>query len=513
MMIPTTTQPSSLSELDATKLAGGATVTLLGKIVNSLFQASSQIILARFLEPSLFGIYAIGWTLLNLVEVIAPLGLERGVLRFGSRYSRAEPAVLKSVIIESLGLALTSGLLISLGVYFSAPWLAERVFHKPALTLAIRGFAFAFPFLAGLNVASAATRISQQMKFSAYAEDIGQPLTNLILIVIFLYLGGNLLGSIAAGVISFGVGFLLAVYYLKRLFPEVFSSSVKLIPLVKDLLAFSLPASGSGIFVFLIMRMDRLMLGSFRPAAEVGIYQAVSQLSIIFVFILTAFAAMLSPMITELYHKNEIQRLEALYRISTKWGFYLSLPVFLVMCFAPREIILTLFGPLYGAGEWPVVILAIGQLVNVGTGAVGPLLLMTGHQNRWLLNSSVILGANIMLNWILIPRWGLIGAALSTTCSISVLYLLGVRDLKRLLNISPYDRRYFKGLVAVVIAAILIIGLHSLQIRPALLNVALMGLTAEIVFWGMLLGLGLDAEDHRFLQTLRASLARWKFKV
>src|SRR5436190_2929524 len=370
MIVPTTTQPNNPAELDATKLAGGATVTLLGKVANSLFQFISQILLARFLEPSLFGIYALGWTLLSLVEMLAPLGLERGVLRFGARYSRAEASGLKSVIVQSLRLALTSGLLISLGVYFSAPWLVDQVFHKPGLTLVIRGLAFAFPLVAGLNVASAANRISQQMKFSTYAEDIGQPLTNLILIALSFYLGWGLFGSIAAGVISFGVGFLLALFYLKRLFPEVFSPSVELKPLVKDLLAFSLPASGSGIFVFLVMRIDRLMLGHFRPAAEVGVYQAISQLSIVFVFILTAFAAMLSPMITELYHKNEIPRLEALYRISTKWGFYLSLPVFLVMCFAPREIILTLFGPLYGGGELPLIILAFGQLFNVATGAV-----------------------------------------------------------------------------------------------------------------------------------------------
>src|SRR5690242_3650795 len=100
MTISTTSQPANLSELDATKLAGGATVTLLGKVANSLFQASSQIILARFLEPSLFGIYALGWTLLTLIELIAPLGLERGVLRFGARYSRGEVAGLKSVILQ-----------------------------------------------------------------------------------------------------------------------------------------------------------------------------------------------------------------------------------------------------------------------------------------------------------------------------------------------------------------------------------------------------------------------------
>jgi O-antigen/teichoic acid export membrane protein len=504
---------ANLSELDATKLAGGATVTLLGKVANSLFHFISQIILARFLEPSLFGIYALGWTLLSLVELIAPLGLERGVLRFGSRYSRAEASGLKSVILQSLGIALTSGLLISLGVYCAAPWLADSVFHKPALALVIRGFAFAFPLLAGLNVASAATRISQQMKFTAYAEDIAQPLTNLILVALSFYLGWGLAGSIAAAVISFGAGFLLAGYYLRRLFPEAFSPSVKLIPLAKDLLAFSLPASGSGVLIFLVMRIDRLLLGHFRPTAEVGIYQAISQLSIIFVFILAAFGAILAPMITELYHKNEMQRLEELYRISTKWGFYLSLPVCLTICFAPRGIVLTIFGLPYVAGAAPLVILTIGQLVNVGTGAVGPLLIMTGHQNRWLLNASLIVVATLVLNWILIPRWGLIGAALGTTCALIGLYLLGLRDLKRLLNIGPYDRRYLKGLLAAASAGLGLLVLHGLQIKPVLLNVALVGLTAEIIFWGMLLVLGLDAEDRRFIQTLRASLTRLKSKA
>ena len=492
---------------DVTRLAAGAGISLAGKLVGRGLHVVGQIVLARLLGPAGFGLYAIGWTLLRIGGVIAPMGLDRGVIRYAPRYWRTDAAGLKGVLFQSLGLALLSGLLMGAGFYLAAPWLATQVFGKPDLAPVLRLFALAFPLLAGLQVAAAATRVSQRMQFSVYAAEIGQPATNLLLILVFYLLGWRLLGAVAASVASFALAFFLALYYVRRLFPEVFAPQLPSPFLARELLSFSLPASMAGMFTVLTLWADRLMIAYFRPAAEVGIYQAASQTAILFAAILGGFNLVLAPMIVDLHHKGERARLEELFRVSTKWVLYISLPAFLVICFAPRPLMTVVFGPDYARGWLPLVILAAGQMVNAGTGAVGLLLIMTGHPNRWLWLSGTMLLVNIVLNLVLIPRWGITGAALASAGAVSGLFLLGLLQVKRTLRLWPYDRRYLKGLLAAGVTTAALFLLRTWTTAPPALDLLLTLLVSGAVFAAVLLLSGLDAEDREFLRFARARLA------
>lgn len=491
---------------DITTLARGTSVALIGRVTGRGLHALGQVILARMLGPEAFGLYAIGWTILRITGLIAPLGLHNGVIRFGSHYWRKDPLGLKGVLFQSLGFVLFSSLLMSSALFLLAPWLAEEVFQKPDLTVILRWFALGLPLMAGLKVASAATRITQRMKFAVYAEDLSQPAVNLVLVLFFYLLGWRLLGAVAAIVISFGIAIVLALYYVKHLFSKTFSARLKSGPSIRKLLTFSLQASFAGIFILLTFWSARLFIGYFRPAAEVGIYQAIDQVPFLFTMILNAFNAIFSPMIADLYHRREFERLEELFRVSTKWGFYLSLPMFLVVCFAPQEMIIVVFGSEYVSGALPLVILVIAQLINVGTGAVGFLLIMTGRQNHWLVFSSVILFLHIILSLLLIPRWGMTGAALATACSISGLFLGGLFQVKRLLGLWPYDYRYLKVLLSTVLTVAALFLLRFTAGVSPVFNLLLTTTVSGIVFGGTLILLGLDGEDKEFIRLIRGHI-------
>ena len=102
-----------------------------------------------------------------------------------------------------------------------------------------------------------------------------------------------------------------------------------------------------GVFTPFLIWVEPLIVGHFRTPAETGVYQAVSQTSTVFAIILSAFAAIFLPLIADLYHKKEFARLEELFRISTKWGLYISLPVFVMLCVFPREILIYVFDGRY----------------------------------------------------------------------------------------------------------------------------------------------------------------------
>ena len=488
---------------DITTLAAGSSVALAGRVTGRMLYAVMQVILARLLGAETFGIYGIGWTVLLIIGTIAPMGLPNGVIRFGSRYWKKNNAALKNMFVQSLGLTLSSSLLIGSVLFLCAPWLAQQVFQKPDLTAVLRWFALAVPLVAGLRVAAAVTRISQRMKFSVYAEDLSQPAANLILVLFFYLLGWRLLGAVAAAVFSFGISLCLALHYIRNLFPEVFVKREKIYASARELFTFSLPTAFIGLFAVLMIRVDRLCIGVFSPAREVGIYHAASQLAVLFFIVLAALSGIFSPMIADLYHKGEMKRLEELFRVSTKWGIYLTMPVFLMICFAPHEMMTVIFGHEYVNGAWPLFILAIGMLINVGAGAVSPLLIMTGHQKRWLVIYSLMLTVNIILNWLLIPRLGMIGAALATAASMSGLSLSGLFQVKRTVGLWPYDYRYLKVLLANA-AAIAVLFLYRLTaIKSQAFTLLWIAVISCCVFGGVLLLLGLDNEDREFIHLIR----------
>ena len=494
--------PIASPDKDVAKLATGASVSLVGKIAGRGFNIASQIVLARFLGPTAFGLYALGLTVTKLIGLISPLGLDRGVLRYGSIYWRKDRTGLKAALTQSLEISFLVGIAAGALMFLSASWLAHQ-YRKPELTIVFRWFALSLPLLGGLKVAAAATRVSQRMKYAVIAEEIFQNLTNLLLIVFFCVMGWGLTGPLLANFISFLGAFLIALFFLKRLFPETFSSKIKSYSLRKDLIYYSLPTSLTNMFNMFLMWTDRLWVGYFRSEADVGIYQAAAQIATLFVIIVGAFGAILSPIIADLYSDKENQRLNDLYKVSTRWGLYLSMPIFLVIIFLPKDVMTAIFGAEYASGSLALIILAIGQLINLATGNVGPVLMMTGHQNRWLITSMIVLGVNFVMNWTLVPLYGLTGAAFSTGVTIGVLFISGLLQARWILNLWPYDRTHLNWILATLPTAIILFMIRALNIDPSILNFIVNMIVSVSVFSTTMLIFGLGPQDKDFIRSVR----------
>ena len=493
---------NTLVNEDIAKLATGASVSMVGKIMGRGSLAVMQIVLARFLGPELFGLYALGYTILRVGELLGHLGLNNGVIHFGSSYWGKDNRNLKRVLYQSIGYAFLSGTLIGALLFLSAPWLAVEVFAKPELTRVLRWFAPAFPLVAGLRVAAAATRISERIIFTVYAEDLLQPLASLFFVGVVYLLGLGLGGAVLASTLSFALAFALALYYVRLIFSSALNTKGYSRRDGKELLLYSLPTAFSGLFTLLTMWIDRLLVGYFQPTSDVGIYQAASQTAMLFGVILTAFNVIFAPMIARLYYSGAKERLAEMYKVSTKWGLYISLPIFLVVLFASGDVMTLIYGAEYQRGAIPLTILSTAQLINAGTGAVGFILIMTGRQQRWLAISAIMFFLDLGLNLMLIPKMGIVGAAIGTAFAVAGLFVLALIQVKYELDLWPYDKRYFKGLLA-TITTVTIILLVRLIPMPIFFFVALIFLFSIITFAGILILLGLDGEDIELVRLVQ----------
>jgi O-antigen/teichoic acid export membrane protein len=163
---------------------------------------------------------------------------------------------------------------------------------------------------------------------------------------------------------------------------------------------------------------DVIMLGLLADPKDVGLYRVAQRGSELIIFSLTAVNMAIAPTVSQLYVQGDFERLQRIFSKSVRWIMVFSLPMALVLIFGGQYILRYVFGAEFVSGRNALAVLACAQLVNAGMGSVGLILNMTGHEKdtaRVLLMTAVL---NILLNALLIPLYGILGAALATGFSL-----------------------------------------------------------------------------------------------
>jgi len=190
----------------------------------------------------------------------------------------------------------------------------------------------------------------------------------------------------------------------------------------------------------LILWTPQSVLGIYRTEDQVGIYNAAFRVANLVTLVLVGVNSAVFPRFATLHAKGEWEKLKRLTQSSSKLMVLACLPFLLGLFIFPEQI-LGLFGDEFTSGATALRIVALGQLVNVGTGSVGGLLNMTGNQRIAMvctIASFVVLAFGCML---LIPKFGAEGAAVSQAAAIGTMMILFTVVCYRRLGFSPLSLR------------------------------------------------------------------------
>ena len=169
----------------------------------------------------------------------------------------------------------------------------------------------------------------------------------------------------------------------------------------------------SGSALLLLSQADILVLGIFRPAAEVAIYGAASTLVALVAMSLVIVNAVIPPIIAELYSQNKRAELEKLLRTTASVAGIPTLGVLVLFIFQGDHLLALVYGEYYAEGGLILTILSVGQLVNVFTGSCGITLTMTGNQTTMMMITLVIGAFTVALALALGSQYGAIGVAVA----------------------------------------------------------------------------------------------------
>lgn len=206
-------------------------------------------------------------------------------------------------------------------------------------------------------------------------------------------------------------------------------------PRLKEQLPSAFPLYQCALFGVALEWLDTLALGAFAPDFEVGVYGAAASAALVMSFLLYASNSIVAPRFARAFRAGETEQLEREARMATRLMGLVALP-FAALLALFAEPLLSVFGPEFTAAVPAFRVLLVGHILNMATGPVGYLLLM-GHRERAFRNNVAIAALiDLLLLALLVPRFGIVGAAAATAAAMVAVNLLHLVACHRELGFS-----------------------------------------------------------------------------
>ncbi len=457
----------------------GSAAVVLGFIAGSVFQYLLKIVLARGLGPESYGVFVQGLAVVEVAAAASILGLGMAAARFIGYYrgeddaARVSGSVVTSVVI-GLPLAVVVGAL----VHVNAGKIST-VFGEPALEPVLSMFAVLVPLMAFFRLVVAFLRGMGNARYKVYTEDLLRYGTILVLVLFFTVHGLQLHHAVYAYVAGFALVCVVGAYYLRTVFPYRLRDS-RFIP--GELVTFAWPLLVVSVIGVLNSYLDVLMLGWLVDSVRVGIYEvAISLASILYMF-RAGGQYMFLPAVSELYAAESMERIEELYTTMTRWVVTLALPVVAGFLMFPADILQLLLGTDYLPGTIPLAVLSIGVFIAVVDGPSDMMLLATGRTKQLMAAVLAFAAVDAALNLVLIPSYGMVGAAVAMTAGFTVAGLLSFLFVYRGVGMFPSSPVYPRLLAAAVIAAVPVYIVKTVLNASALASAGLGGVYIALYF-------------------------------
>ena len=505
-----TTRTSSF-ERNLIGVAKGGGITLAGKLFTNAIRLVTAFLLARLLGAEQYGMYQLSLNVITLVAGVVLLGFDRALTRFMAiSIARGEDDKTWGILQLGIGIPLLLSVLTNIGLYLLAYPIADQIFHDVRMAPLLQIVSIFASFSALSDVLIGAVRGFKNMHYPVIAKFVVQPVVKLILVGIIAVFGLKVWHA----VVIFGIGELVTAVMLFYFLNELFSLQRPINSArwnVKEMVAYAVPDWLAGLLTTFRINIQALLIGTLGTIAGVGIFAVADQLNKLGHDFYTSINTSADPYIAELHDSGKKKELGQLYQTATKWALTVNLPFFLTFMLFPEQI-LSIFGKSFVGGATALMILACANLVDVGTGMCGTILSMSGYTKLKLVNNIVSISLSIGLNVLLIPRFGIVGAAVSALIVFTALNSIRILQVYYLMRLLPYNRSFLKPVVAALTAFLLIFFLKQwLAVGDNIFFVAIYAFVLLAVFAAMIWLMGISSEDRMLLdRVLQKTRKRFK---
>lgn len=500
----TTPDPDSTSDQSQAvrDIVKGAGVIYIGLVIEIVIAFLAQLLAARYLSISDFGGVTTGVALLNVGAILGTLGLGEGLTRYLPRLDEREQ---RAISLIAVGIVLPLSLLVGAAVYLNASLIAGRIFGDSNVVVSIRIFGAAIPFAGLLTLMIGGIRGRGRSRYQVYVENLARPLVRFGLVVVAVAFGLAQAGFALAYSIPYVVAGVAATGLFLKALPAIQRGlevdRQRFRELGRELLSYSLPFTVSGTTGFLYRNVDIFLVLYFLDSGAVGIYGVAYAAARLMLMFSTAMNYLGTPVASALDKDESISDAVDVYRPVLRWLLLASLPALMPLLVFPESFISSVYRPRYAQGASALAILALGFAVHNVLSAHGSLLRSAGYSRPLAVNSALAAATNVGLNLLLIPEYGVAGAAVATVVAYLLMDLLLLVEMLYFTGETPLAREHLAplALAAPLYAVMWYLAPSVPGTFPWLVGVTgLFGL----VYWGLaLVTVGLSPMDVMILRS------------
>ncbi|OQX83747.1 hypothetical protein B6D60_10105 [candidate division KSB1 bacterium 4484_87] len=450
-------QKFSVKEQALKTVARGASIFFFGILLGRFLGYLIRMIIARSLGPASYGIISLGISVVEIAAVLALLGLPTAINRYVPFYrSRKQYDVVRGTIRSSILISVPTGLLMMALLLILNRQISINLYNKPQLIPVLQFFAIIVPLYSLMMLNSAIFTGFKRMDLIVYSQQMLRYLAILILFIVLYFSGLGIKAAIFAYPIGYFLTALFGMILAQRLFP-IWGKSLPAKLNYREIFSFSWPLILVSMIWFIIDRVATLMLGYFKSADVVGIYNAALPLAQFIPAILQSFTTIFMPIASSLISSNDSKELKKVYATTSKWILTLTLPLFLMIFAFSEQLIVILFGTKFIAAAPVLRVLALGFFFHAIVGPTTTTLNAFEKTKLTLLNTAVGFAVNITLHLLLIPRFGIVGAGVASASALILINLLAVVEIFVMYNITPVSKNYLKVIASAAIPLLLVL--------------------------------------------------------
>ncbi len=396
-----------------------ALTTFLVRVVSAVIAYLSQVLLARWMGDFEYGVYVVVWVGAVIIGGLACFGIQTAIVRFIPEYGeRRELDLLRGILLGSRLQGIASSTAIALLGILGLWLLGDRIAGYYVIPLYLA--AICVPMLAIGEIQDGLARGFNWPDLALWPTFIIRPILIIALTYAAIRLG-------AAPDANTAMATAIVATYATALWQmlAIGRRTARAVPLgprrFRSLswIAIALPIFLVEGFFNLLTNVDILIVGQLRPPEEVAVYFAAVKTLALVHFVYFAVRAALMPRFSQYYAAGDRARFEAVVRDSLHWTFWPSVAA-VVLLLAGGRLLLSFFGPTFTAGYGLLFIFSLGLLFRASIGPAESILTMAGEQRICAVVYAGTFLVNLVLNYSLIPHFGLEGAAMATATALAV---------------------------------------------------------------------------------------------
>ena len=434
-------------------ISRGASLYTIGKVISDVGEFLLHLLVSRLLGAASYGLFAYGKTLAFTALLVTNFGSDESILKHLPQYEN-EPRKRRFMLGLAWVTSAGGGLIVSGALFLLAPIVSDLTLSDPQFVSVLRLFAAVLfiDTLAGLLYST--FRAVQLVEYEVLTKRVLKPALRVLGVGGVIAVGGSLYGVVTAMVVASAVTFAVAVlYFIRRTeIRPTLRSPGNTRGTVREYYGYSLPLTAKEAGTVMQGRVDVLMVGFLLSSTAVGVYNVSVLVAGVLYVPLLAVNRLFPPVASRLYTERRRADLTAIYSVVTRWTLTASLLIAVVVVVFRVEI-LALFGSEFTAGTVVLTLFVVSQLWNCATGPSGYLLMMTDHQYVVMATEWLFGVANVVLNYVFIQAFGLVGAALASAGVLAARNVTKIAAVWYFERLHPYSSSFVKPLMAAVVAA------------------------------------------------------------